>query len=238
MEFEASEQNSWRWYSYIQYIKLKAGTHVAAFTEAKLNTGLRKNYLVPEARKGGAQDPAKTRRLSMFTRRNPCRISATEAKTVRRMVYLQRVAGFSPGTCPAGNENSHDIAVSSMTFLTARTVKRPCRPRISTSWLSYGAEVDAGAVQQFLRDDQFGGEFLGQRLQAAGDVHRVADRRQMRGARIAHLADDGRAGMQADADAQGLVDVARHGLVEIVERGGHAPRRVERLAAGDLAARC
>jgi putative ABC transport system permease protein len=58
MEFGAGEQNSWRWYNYIQYIKLKAGTNVAAFEE-KLNTGLRKNYLMPEARKDGAQDPAK-----------------------------------------------------------------------------------------------------------------------------------------------------------------------------------
>ncbi|NOW96120.1 ABC transporter permease [Mucilaginibacter sp. SG564] len=56
MEFGAGEQNSWRWYNYIQYVKLKAGTNVAGF-EKKLNTGLRKNYLMPEARKGGAQDP-------------------------------------------------------------------------------------------------------------------------------------------------------------------------------------
>ncbi|SDF73922.1 putative ABC transport system permease protein [Mucilaginibacter pineti] len=58
MEFGTGEQNSWRWYNYVQYIKLKSGTNVAAF-EAKLNAGLRKNYLVAEARKGGAQDPAK-----------------------------------------------------------------------------------------------------------------------------------------------------------------------------------
>ncbi|MCR8559398.1 ABC transporter permease [Mucilaginibacter sp. BJC16-A38] len=56
MEFGAGEQNSWRWFNYIQYIKLKAGTNVAAFEE-KLNTGLRKNYWMPEASKGGAQDP-------------------------------------------------------------------------------------------------------------------------------------------------------------------------------------
>lgn len=56
MEFGANEQNDWRWYNYIQYIKLKAGTNVAEF-EKKLNTDLRKNYWMPEARKGGAQDP-------------------------------------------------------------------------------------------------------------------------------------------------------------------------------------
>lgn len=58
MEFGAGEQNSWRWYNYVQYIKLKAGTNVAAFEE-KLNTGLRKNYWAPEFRKGGSQDPTK-----------------------------------------------------------------------------------------------------------------------------------------------------------------------------------
>ncbi len=58
MKFGDNEQNDWRWYNYVQYIKLKAGTNVAAF-EAKLNTDLRKNYWMPEARKGGAQDPQK-----------------------------------------------------------------------------------------------------------------------------------------------------------------------------------
>ena len=40
--------------------------------------------------------------------------------------------------------------------------------------------------------------------------------------------------MQADADAQRLVEVARHRLVEVVQRQSHAARRVERLPAGDL----
>jgi putative ABC transport system permease protein len=56
MEFGPNEQNNWSWYNYIQYVKLKAGTNLAAFEE-KLNTGLRKNYLVAEAQKGGAKDP-------------------------------------------------------------------------------------------------------------------------------------------------------------------------------------
>ncbi|TSJ40692.1 FtsX-like permease family protein [Mucilaginibacter corticis] len=55
MEFGAGEQNSWRWFNYVQYIKLKAGTNVAAF-EQKLNTDLRKNYWIPEFRKGGSKD--------------------------------------------------------------------------------------------------------------------------------------------------------------------------------------
>ncbi|HVW97215.1 MAG TPA: ABC transporter permease [Mucilaginibacter sp.] len=56
MEFGVGEQNDWRWFNYIQYIKLKAGTNVAAFEE-KLNTDLRKKHWVPEFRKGGAGDP-------------------------------------------------------------------------------------------------------------------------------------------------------------------------------------
>lgn len=56
MEFGQNEQTNWNWYNYIQYVKLKAGTNLVAFEE-KLNTGLRKNYLVAEAQKGGAKDP-------------------------------------------------------------------------------------------------------------------------------------------------------------------------------------
>ncbi len=56
IEFGAGEQNSWRWFNYIQYIKLKDGTNVAAFEE-KLNTDLRKNYWMPEFRKGGSKNP-------------------------------------------------------------------------------------------------------------------------------------------------------------------------------------
>jgi len=56
MEFGPNEQNNWSWYNYIQYVKLKAGTNLTAFEE-KLNTGLRKNYLVTEAQKAGAKDP-------------------------------------------------------------------------------------------------------------------------------------------------------------------------------------
>lgn len=55
MEFGAGEQNSWHWFNYVQYIKLRAGTNVAAF-EQKLNTNLRKNYWIPEFRKGGSKN--------------------------------------------------------------------------------------------------------------------------------------------------------------------------------------
>ncbi len=61
----------------------------------------------------------------------------------------------------------------------------------------------------------------------------LADGRELGGAFVAHLAHDGRPRMQADTDAQRLVEVARHRLVEVVEGQSHAPCRVERLAAGD-----
>jgi len=56
MQFGDNEQNSWSWYNYVQYVKLKAGTKVAAF-EDKMNDDLRKNYWMPEYRKGGSKDP-------------------------------------------------------------------------------------------------------------------------------------------------------------------------------------
>ncbi|MGZ3874957.1 MAG: ABC transporter permease, partial [Mucilaginibacter sp.] len=74
MEFGTGEQNSWRWFNYVQYIKLKPGTNVAAFEE-KLNTDLRKNYWMPEFRKGGSKDPE------------------TEAKNFH--VYLQPVSDIN-----------------------------------------------------------------------------------------------------------------------------------------------
>lgn len=56
MDFGSDDQNSWQWYNYVQYIKLKAGTNAAAF-EVKMNDDLRKNYWMPEYRKGGSKDP-------------------------------------------------------------------------------------------------------------------------------------------------------------------------------------
>lgn len=56
MEFGNGEQQDWHSYNYIQYIKLKTGTDVAAFEE-KLNTDLRKDYWVAEFRKDGAENP-------------------------------------------------------------------------------------------------------------------------------------------------------------------------------------
>lgn len=58
MEFGDNEQNDWNWFNYAQYIKLKAGTDVAAF-EKKLNAGIGKNYWLPNFLKGGMKEPEK-----------------------------------------------------------------------------------------------------------------------------------------------------------------------------------
>lgn len=55
MEFGDNEQNSWSWFNYVQYVKLKTGTDVTAF-EKKLNADIRRNYFMPEFLRGGAKD--------------------------------------------------------------------------------------------------------------------------------------------------------------------------------------
>lgn len=55
MEFGDNEQNSWSWFNYVQYIKLKTGTDVTAF-EKKLTADIRKNYFMPEFLRGGSKD--------------------------------------------------------------------------------------------------------------------------------------------------------------------------------------
>lgn len=57
MEFGAGEQNSWSWFNYVQYVKLKAGTDAAAF-EAKMNANLRDHYWRPQYQQGGTPDAA------------------------------------------------------------------------------------------------------------------------------------------------------------------------------------
>lgn len=56
MQFGDNEQNDWRWFNYVQYVKLKAGTNITAFEE-KFNADLRKNYWMPEYSKGSGKDP-------------------------------------------------------------------------------------------------------------------------------------------------------------------------------------
>ena len=57
-EFWPGEATTWLSANHWVYIKLKAGTDVAAFTE-KLSTDLPKNYLLPEFIKQGTKDPEK-----------------------------------------------------------------------------------------------------------------------------------------------------------------------------------
>jgi hypothetical protein len=58
-------------------------------------------------------------------------------------------------------------------------------------------------------------------LEACPDVHRVADRGEGGGAAEAHLAEDHRSDVQADPDAERLVQIVRELLVELLERERH-----------------
>jgi len=68
-------------------------------------------------------------------------------------------------------------------------------------------------------------------LETARGVDGIADRRQRRRAGVAHFADDGRSNMDADADAQRLIEVVHQRLVEIAKDLCH------RLGCGDCLAR-
>ena len=63
-------------------------------------------------------------------------------------------------------------------------------------------ELYAGLVEQLLRYDELGPEILGERFETAGGVHGIADRGNLSGTLISHLANNGRPGMEADADPQ------------------------------------
>ena len=52
------------------------------------------------------------------------------------------------------------------------------------------------------------------------------------GAAVAHLTDDRRPDMDADADAQRLIDLAAQRPIELFEPLGHQPGGGERLSAG------
>src|SRR3546814_3360434 len=95
--------------------------------------------------------------------------------------------------------------------------------RIS-DWSSDVCSSDlAGRLDQGLRDDQLRIVRLAHRLQAASGVHGVADRGDAAGAAVAHLADDGRPEVQADADAQRPVQLAFQAGVQL----GQPPRSEE-----------
>ena len=84
----------------------------------------------------------------------------------------------------------------------SQTPRRPARPRRSTSRRSTPDRLTPRPVDQLRRDERHAVQLLGQRLEPAGDVDRVADRRQGGGQPMAHLAQDHRAQMQTDANAQ------------------------------------
>ncbi|MBS1528156.1 MAG: ABC transporter permease, partial [Bacteroidetes bacterium] len=58
MEFWGGEQNNWGDYNYSTYVKLKQGAN-ATNVEKKISNDILKNYLLPEALKGGMKDANK-----------------------------------------------------------------------------------------------------------------------------------------------------------------------------------
>src|SRR5262245_23153128 len=82
--------------------------------------------------KGAESAPPPPPPAANATLHKPSDKAAKVATRVERMVYLLMLAQLMPSP-EAGQRNSHDIAVSSAAFLTARTDRRCCRPRISTS---------------------------------------------------------------------------------------------------------
>ena len=93
------------------------------------------------------------------------------------------------------------------------------------------AEIDPGALGQAARGDQLDLELLGQRLEARGNVNRVADRGERAGPAVAHVAEDHRPDVEADADAERLGQVMGQLLIELIERGRHRARRSQRVPA-------
>ena len=94
--------------------------------------------------------------------------------------------------------------------------------------------VEAGAGQDGFGDHELAVEVLGGLLQASRHVHRVADRGEVRAVAVAHAAHDGVADVDADAQAQGLNELAAELLAQGVQSRDHAARRGERLAAAGL----
>jgi len=74
-------------------------------------------------------------------------------------------------------------------------------------------KVEAGVLHQFDGNSKFGIVFLGETLEPARGIDRIADGGQRRRLAIAHLADDRRAGVQADGEPQRLIEFAFESLV-------------------------
>src|SRR6266481_5043974 len=79
-----------------------------------------------------------------------------------------------------------------------------------------GGKVEPGAQHRLLRDHQLAAIGLGQGFEPARGVDGVADRGDRGGGAIAHLDDDRRPDMDADADAQWLIELPAQPLVQLL----------------------
>src|SRR5262249_13509793 len=84
------------------------------------------------------------------------------------------------------------------------------------------SEIDASALRYGFGDDELTGVGLGERFDAARGIDGVADRGDRDGGAVTHFADDGGAGMDADADPQRLDYVVNQRAVE----GLHSLRHI------------
>ena len=84
-------------------------------------------------------------------------------------------------------------------------------------------------------DDELGGVVLGGLLEAGGDVDGVADGGEVEALAPAHPADDGGAGVDADADAQRRAQVDGELRAQRGDALDHGARGRERLTASPVA---
>src|SRR5438093_8654660 len=94
----------------------------------------------------------------------------------------------------------------------------------------HGLGVDAGVIPHRLRYEERRPKFLVQRLDAKCDVHDVSDYRVLLAIGRSDIADDGRAGVQGDADPRREHVARRNATVKLehdLARGGNRIRAVD-----------
>ena len=85
----------------------------------------------------------------------------------------------------------------------------------------------------FLGHQNLAAERLRQILQAGRDIDRIADHRELRMALVPDVARDDEAGVDADAEANRVVQSVRQGEVQSVDIGGDGRACGDRLPASD-----
>ena len=168
----------------------------------------------------GSADAGRGRLLTPSPLRASCSNMHGRARVVAAYASPRRPGGIPrespPRTCPRDIQLVEPHRLLAAAHLHAVDLTRTLRELAFDALVGVLADQDAGAVG------------LVQRLDARGEVHRVADHGVVEAGRRAHVADDHRPGVDADADA----DLGQsHGpplLLQLVERAQH----VERRAAG------